>query len=192
MVISYSGDGFLAVGTPGPTGEGPANLGGCCRLALRVCALAGFLPGIAASIGARPSLMASLPSDKMDKDLPWPFAGLEPLPRTPGCEIEFVWECVPLLPPREDPLTTFSDNVGRCPLPRNTPCVLAAVEGARDTILGANEDCLLCDANPVLSFEIPPLDVSALSVPAGRAMFRNSMIHSSSSPAYTVGCLKCT
>lgn len=101
-----------------------------------------------------------------------------------------------------DPFATLRDSVGRCPLLPCVPFALATdTDGALDNANGgafncASEERRLCALETLI--DCPLLYASPLpracgrSVPAGRAMFLNVMMHSTCSPAYMAGSFHCT
>lgn len=166
-----------------------------CRLALLPCPLVGFLLAEVVD-GTRPSLGASLPSDMIDSDLPCPLVGRANM----GVLLCRGALCNPPLcsPPLEGALTTLRLSVGLCPLPCET-CLTPVTDGALlpvPGLVGTSELLLLCAAEGARP---KPLDrgvcgssSSSCSCPGGTATFLNVMMHSISSPAYTLGSLHWT
>lgn len=182
VVDSYSGDGCLGDRAPVTNVLG---FGRYCKLALRTCALVGLLP----TVGVRPSLRASLPSDMIERDLPCVLTGFNALFGPDG------WIGALCGPPLTGAVTTFNDSVGRCPL------VLPATEGVREVTCCTIDARLLCGTDAVALFTSrPPASPLGVSVswspprcsPGTAEMFRNVMMHSMSSPAYTAASLQCT
>jgi len=77
-----------------------------CMLALLLCPLVGLWAMKAVASGF-PPFTASLPSDMIDNDRPWPLAGFTTLLGPLACDGA---RC---RPPRDDPPGTFNDNDGR-------------------------------------------------------------------------------
>lgn len=171
---------------------------GCWRLALRACIFTGLLPFACAAVGVLPSLAGSLPRDMIDSDLAWPLPALALCGKAFCCN-GAVW--MPF-PPLEGELTTFNDSAGRCPLFAGPPFALLAsecclVKGgglicATELFLLCGADCGAMDDLLVLTPEWGASRSSSSRSPGGRAMFLKVMMHSISSPAYTVGSFQCT
>jgi hypothetical protein len=187
---SNRGDGCLGDIPPTYGLAWGVGFGKTCRLALRLCPLTGLFAA-GPEKAPLPSLAASLPSDMIDNDLPWPAAGLTAL-FGPLAGIGAVCG-----PPLDVPVTTLRESAGRCPL-TNCALFVLATDGALECIgalLCAIDDRLLCDAgwasDGPLSCKSPPSPF-LFSCPGTSAMFLKVIIHSISSPAYTLGSLHWT
>lgn len=195
VVDSYSGDGFLGDKTPGLGLDAGIGLGMYCKLALLPCPAfpPRFAPSPCAVAGVRPSLCASLPYDIIDRDLAWLLTALLGVLTSIGAL------CSPPLCLTAAPLTTLSDNAGLCPRFGTAPETEAERLGGPRVLPCTMEDLLLCPpawGTPDSTLSPLPTDACAASLSrarsGGSALFLKVMMHSISSPAYTLGSLQRT
>ncbi len=196
---SYNGDGCRGVPIPRPTlADKGAVFDDTCKLTLRLCPLAGLIPVGRLGMDGLLSLGESLPSDMIESDLPCPLADC-----TKGLFEALACSGALRTPALDDALTTLSDNAGLCPLEGGaslapTPegvldgvgrfwAIEAPRLGAADVAYDGVRPCPypltlasgVCTSSPCSSSTFLP-------------MFLNVIMHSISSPEYTVGSLHCT